>query len=318
MTIEYSLFEKRRLSTLDELESLRWDVFLSGYSEEQRVREVFARVHATDKRWLGLPEYGIRPEYRPAECISWDGDGEALLIPAIGDAGVALEPSTRICIDSTGILRQYLLVLVRALGRRGVRSFDVVYSEPSRYGQREQTRFSGEELIEVRQVQGFEGSHIPDTTNDLIVIATGYEDRLVAAVAEAKNHAEKRLVYAFPSLQADMYQESALATFQAQESIGRSASGPRFFAPAQDPFATASRLRELVAGFEAKRGLSNLYLAPLATKPMALGFALYFIWERSETETSILMPLVRRYSPRSSRGLKRIWLYRIELPQLGS
>ena len=147
-----------------------------------------------------------------------------------------------------------------------------------------------------------------------MVIGAGYEHRLIEAVAEAKSHAHVRLLYAFPSLQPDMYQESAIATHLAEESIGRDASLRGYFAPAYDPFATAETLVSLVRELERNLGnVSNLYLAPISTKPVAVGFALFFLLERRETATSIVLPTTRSYARRSAEGLSRVWQYRIEL-----
>ncbi len=315
MTPEYSLFEKQALSSPTELSDRHWDVFISGFSKEERVNEVFDCVKATKKRWIGLSEYGLTKEDYPDNCVRVPGSGEeSLIVSALSDSGLELSTDQSICIDATGILRQYLLVLLRALSLRRVIRLDVIYSEPSRYGQHEETRFSGNELLGVRQIQGYEGSHTTDTRDDLVIIGTGYEDRLVGAAAEAKNHARKHLLYAFPSLQADMYQQSALATTRVHESIGRNIAAERSFAPAHDPFETASRLRDIVSRYGSMRKISNLYLVPLATKPMALGFGLYYLWECNNTPTSILTPIVRNYSPQVSRGIKRVWLYRVELP----
>jgi hypothetical protein len=57
---------------------------------------------------------------------------------------------------------------------KGVRRFDALYSEPIRYAAGAKTAFSDEAVTEVRQVVGYEGAHITDTSRDVLIIGAGY------------------------------------------------------------------------------------------------------------------------------------------------
>jgi hypothetical protein len=113
-----------------------------------------------------------------------------------------------------------------------------------------------------------------------------------------------------------MYQENVLNAYQASDAVGRNKTFDvsQFFAPANDPFITASTLREIVAERRALGPISNLYLSPLATKPQALGFALFYLGECARTCTSILFPISTAYSRETSVGLSRVWMYTVEYP----
>lgn len=124
-------------------------------------------------------------------------------------------------IDITGFIRPYLIFLVRWLAEQGVRRFDALYSEPVIYSKREQTRFSDETVVEVRQIAGFEGTHNPDTSNDYLIIRAGYDHPLIAAVAENKELSRKIQIFGLPSLRADIYQENVLRAYRAEEAVGR-------------------------------------------------------------------------------------------------
>jgi len=181
------------------------------------------------------------------------------------------------------------------------------------YARREKTEFSTD-VREVRQVAGCEGSHIPDNSRDVLIIGAGYEDGLVAAVAESKAKADKVQLYGFPSLKADMYQENILCALRAEESLGapvREASCTHF-APANDPFVTASELSSIVSA-RRQRGMSNLYLCPLSTKAHVLGFAIFYVCECMNGPVSMLFPFEVRCSPSAATGLARIWKYSVEL-----
>ena len=53
------------------------------------------------------------------------------------------------------------MILMKHLVSLGVRQFDVLYSEPDQYTEKEKTTFSVGDVSEVRQVSGFEGTHNP-------------------------------------------------------------------------------------------------------------------------------------------------------------
>ncbi len=64
---------------------------------------------------------------------------------------------------------------------------------------------------------------------------------------------------------------------------------------------------------EARRPLTNLYLASLGTKPQALGFALYFVTERLDTPTSVLFPYAESYARETTKGIARIWHFDVQV-----
>lgn len=317
MKIDYSLFWKEQFSDLNTLTRTKsWDLLLSAFNQEDRVRDVFSAAQATRKLWAVLPDYRLSDKDIPPGAIRPKEGDELTVVSEILNAA-AVTTGISLCIDATGILRQYLVVLIRALQLRGIEHFDILYSEPSRYGAKETTEFSSVDFTEVRQIRGYEGSHSTDTSKDLVIIAAGYEHRLVASISDEKNHASKRLIYAFPSTRPDMFQESALATYNAYESVGRGAYLKPYFAPACDPFVAAAAVRRVREDFYAQQGkVSNLYLAPLSTKPIAIGFALYYLMECGSTPTSVIHPFMGSYANRSAYGLSRIWVYRIELPKI--
>src|SRR3546814_11427453 len=137
-------------------------------------------------------------------------------------------------------MRPHLLLLVRMLRAAGVNQFEALYTDPIRYAKSENTTFTDGPVLEVRQVAGYEGSHVADSgTSDLLVIGAGYDHELVQWVSDSKMHARKLLMFGLPSLQPDMYQESRLRIARASASEGEAAEADLIFAPANNPSATA-------------------------------------------------------------------------------
>ena len=65
-----------------------------------------------------------------------------------------------------------------------------------------------------------------------------------------------------------------LSSYVSRESLGEKAVKFPRFAPAYDPFVTAETLQSIISEIEfGDREISNLYLAPLSSKPMTIGFA---------------------------------------------
>ena len=189
----------------------RWDLFISAYTCSDRAKRLYERVVARKKSWLVFSEYGFSAAEYPTEPYFAAGvRDEAEYVRCFWDTLGGDAQKLRICIDTTGFIRPYLIFLVRWLYDHGVRRFHAMYAEPDHYKKRERTAFSGDEIREVRQVAGFEGIHIPDNSHDVLILGLGYDDHLISAVAEDENKARKVQLYGFPSLRADMYQENVL------------------------------------------------------------------------------------------------------------
>jgi len=315
--VDYSVLYRTQLQANTDWSTHRWDVFISAYNSSDRVITVFRQAVADHKHWLLFPEYQYEEDEYPGETVYALGtDNEAEFILGYLRQ-FELDSNWRICIDITGFLKPYAMFLVSALFAQGFRRFDVLYSEPSFYAKKEETQFSDERVRIVRQVAGFEGAHDPDTSKDLLIINAGYDHELIKQIAMLKDHARKAQIFGFPSLQADMYQGNVLRAQRAHEQVGVHAGNhpDNYFAPANDPFVTASVLRNIVNEEQARHGISNLYLCPLATEVQALGFTLYYLMECQGKAVSMVYPFCHSYPRSTSEGLSRTWKYTVEFPE---
>lgn len=318
MTVDYTIFYKQSLSaSCDWAQGREWDVFLSAYNVSERVRRVFDSVRASEKHWLVHSEYGFTPAEIPKKGSVFAPSAGAREDDFIHQfvANVCPDLSAkRLCVDISGFMRPHLLFLLRVLLSKGVRSFDVLYSEPSEYLRREQTEFAKGSVAEVRPIAGFEGVHQPSSSDaDLLIVGAGYEHDLMRQVANAKSNARKIQLLGFPPLQADFYQDNVLNAFRAAEAMSATNQNHPLFAPANDPFVTAAVLQETVVE-QRRRGIKNLYLCPLSSRPQALGFALYFLHELDGQAVSIIYPFAPSYARETTAGLSRVWQYTVELP----
>ena len=320
MSHDYGIYERRELLSPSDWQALpSWDVFISAFNLSERVKFVFDNVTAQYKIWVIHSEYALGagqlpPEERFDEVHPDESSYCKALLNIIRSRHGFDPQSTRLCIDITGMSRPHLMFMFRYLKSLGAPLVHVIYAEPLQYRSAEDTAFSKGSISAVRPVHGFEGSPLPPGSSDFLIIGAGYDDRLILAVAEHKEKAEKHQIFGLPSLRADMYQQSVLRSRRAADEVGDPdfAQHKRSFAPANDPFGTAAVLSELIERRLTAQSNSNITLSPLGTKPQALGFALYYLFEGS-TQVSIIFPFTTGYAGETSIGVARAWLYSVEL-----
>ena len=292
-----------------------WDVFVSAFNESERVRRVFEKVRAKKKYWIVHDEYGFDCDEVPGEggfiCDASSEEGMLKFWECCLGAAVVNVKRTRVCLDATGFMRPQLMFLVNLLFVKEIRKFDVLYSEPQYYLNKDSTTFAGSYVDSVRQVVGFEGISNDAGLRDLLLIGAGYETHLISEVAEDKEESRKVVLLGLPSLRPDMYQQNAWRAWQASDAISPEES-ERYFAPAADVFATATVVSELVSREQRKGSVRHIYMAPLSTKAQAIGFALCYLSEFRGSNVSIIYPFTRTYEKETSVGLARIWRHTIE------
>jgi hypothetical protein len=292
-----------------------YDVFLSAFNLSERVRVVFDLVQASSKYWIIHNEYQFSDAELPinSKLLQSNAENEGdFIIDVFENLESPLMSDARLCVDITGFMRAHLMFLMYFLKAKGLKSFDLMYTEPSQYFRRADTTFSLD-IYEVRQVCGLEGVHSVDMANDLLVIGVGYDHELISNVLANKSNAKLLQVLSLPSLSADMYQESVVRLQKVADAPFGVPDELLAHASANDPFVTYIVLGEALEQFSARHSYpSNLYLSPLSTKPQAVGFALYYIDRLAGSPASMIMPFTKRYSKETSKGVGRTWIYPID------
>lgn len=313
--IDYSVFYRCVL----DLDSLRnaepYDLFISAFNSTIRVQSVFEKILATKKIWLIHPEYKYSDDDLPklGEFVKPLKNDELEQVRALLEVTGPLI-GRKVCIDITGFMPHVLVFLIAKLNTLGVNSFTAVYSEPEAYSKQEATVFSTQTAGRVRAIAGMRLSNNEDA-QDMLVLGVGFDHALINEVMNNKDHMVVYPILGFPPLSPDMFQQSAI---RAANSGGQALEDAwitnRRFAPANDPFATAGVVAELIRKIDATREPPNVYLSPLSTKVQTLGFALYWVLEgKGRGAVSMLLPECETYSRETCTGLKRLWAYEVEL-----
>ncbi|MCA0948668.1 hypothetical protein [Shewanella chilikensis] len=316
--MDYGIYYKEEVFSDEEWHcNYQFDVFLSAYNSSERVKKIYDLVNSNKKYWLIFPEYCLENEEIEglSNKIICNGkyEGEQIL-EVFNQLNEVNWSKVKLSIDITGFPRAQLAFIMKYLKHIGVTHLETYYGEPMRYTDKGDTKFSDGNLIEPpRQINGYEGIHSTNQSNDLLIVGAGYDNHLIEGVVSAKPNVTSKLLIGFPSLRPDMYQENIFRASLARHSITAHSFVNPIFSPANDPFITAQVLKDELEKINNKTPVSNLYLCPLATKTQTLGFVLFYLNELEGSNCSMIFPFFSTYEKETTIGLYKVWRYEIQL-----
>jgi hypothetical protein len=312
--ISYDYFYRDQLP-LDRPWQCNWDLFISAWDGSERVRQTLQLASAPLKITLLHPEYGLSEASVPTDRVfalrGDEAEGILALVQTLEALGVNLA-TARLGIDITGMIRPHIALLTKILRANGVQQFDAIYSEPISYAEREHTKFTSGDVIEVREIIGFEGRNTITNSREVLILAPGFDDALLREIVSHKEHATKVEIFGLPSLQPDMYQHNVLKALGSDTPLPEETSDLRYFATACDPFAMATELSAITARHKKRDPNTRFYIAALATKIQTLGAALFYLTECENSTVSLIYPFASAHLPGPSVGISRAWVYRID------
>ncbi len=300
----------------------KYDLFISAYTDEEIVKNTYNHIESKEKLWLIFPEYELDLEKITGEifnpALEDDNTKESDYINAMYQSYLDQNIGKKICIDTTGFNKPYLIYLIILLKEKNVQKIDFIYTEPQRYVKGNKTEFS-EDSITPRDIVTFDESFPARGENDLFIVNVGYDSRLVRRVLDGKRAKIKPLL-GFPSLQPIMYQENIINLIKSKSELGINENEELLYAPANHPFITAQVISEYIEAYIEKYGveeIKKIYLSPLATKAQTIGMTLFYIFEKKKYQEKdisihIRYPFTNKYSSSSSEGVFRINKYTIE------
>lgn len=321
--IDYDIFYRELLPTANSpINSTPFDIFISAFNDSDRVKEVFEKINSNQKYWLVHPEYQFSDdELRKIHATNivkpTEFSEQAQVESLISVINIKDIENIKICIDSTGFMRNVLAHLIIALGHLECKKISILYSEPIQYIENEKTHFS----ISAHKVKALDGTAITTTTNakDSLIMSIGFDHDLMSQVVNDYESATFYPLYAFPSLSADMFQQSAFRSSNIIPIRHNDLTTRKFFAPANDPFSTAKQIQKIVRIIHDKEQnlKHNIYLCPLSTKAQVIGHA-YYWWKEGQYQTqngmiNIILPMCTSYKRETSVGLRRVWQYTLEM-----
>ncbi len=307
--MDYTIFYKKALEESQIEKIPQYDIFLSAFDDCNRTKVIFEKISALRKQWFIFPQYRDIKEFPQTDAYKNNSLSESeYFSDFMSDFLEQNNYEKSLCIDITGFIRPHLIFLLKFLSCSGSKKVDLLYSEPVLYKNADETKFSGF-IDEIKDIEGCSAvTKNKNDSDDLLIICAGYDDNLMARIAQDKNNCKKKYyIQGFPSLQPDMYQESVLKMENAKESIGESKEIR--FAPAFDPFVTAQVINDII---EENPKATNIFLSPLSTKPQTVGMALFYIINYEKLPLSITFPYSNKYTSKHAEGIKRTWMYTLE------
>lgn len=313
--IPYLIDSKKRVTNFEELGNI--DVYISAFNDSDRVKHVFDGINAKTKIWWIIPEYNYSQEdlssipddvHRIDDLSSNEAE---LVLNGISKSGIENPSLLDVCIDITGFMRPHIFMLLKYFNEHPAKSLRILYTEPERYSRGADTSFSLKDIQDVRQISGFEGIHIPNTSKDVLLLGVGYDHQSMGQAIRFKEGARLVQLLSLPSLAADMYQESLIRVDKVDTEELNTPIKSDHFCSANDPFLVAASASKIYHSENENGGITNFYLCPLSTKPQALGFALFYLRELTETASSVIFPFPKHYSKKTSTGIGRVWQYPI-------
>lgn len=315
--IDYDIYYRESLLESDISNIKNIDIFISSFNESERVQKVYSKVVAGNKFWFIQPEYHFTKEIISTldnVVFTTHFDESRQVKDIIDNIGTELQNKI-IYIDCTGFMRHTLVFLIIKLGAMGLKKINIIYSEPISYIDNDNTKFS-ELCREVRAIKGTNFTKIGKKESTIMSI--GYDTELMSQMLNAFEGVMFYPLFSFPSLSADMFQQSIIKSSNIQFSnINNLSNYNRNFAPAHDPFSTAKVISNLVKKIK-KNHISNIYLSPLSTKAQVIGHT-YFWWKEHKSlkdlgvNVNITLPIPCSYQSKTSRGIGRIWNYTLEM-----
>ncbi|MDN8542675.1 hypothetical protein QZH36_14720 [Erwinia sp. BC051422] len=311
--MDYSLYYRNKTDLNGDWPT--WDLFISAYNLSDRVSAVFNKADANNKYWLIYPEYKFDEDELPTNAtkITAVEGNEAQQLASIID-GIKLYDyvDKRICIDSTGFMRPQLLFIMLLLQKKSFKHVDIIYSEPDRYINKENTTFSNGAIYETRTIIGFDGTKKIDNDRALLIIAAGYDTKLISKIAQYNENTDIIHLIGFPSLRADMFQENIIKAISSADSSTENVLAKPIFSPAADPFETARDIENYISINGCIEKYGHIYLCPLSTKAQTIGMGLAYLNTYSQSNVSIIYPFTDSYSKGTSVGISNLWIYTLE------
>jgi hypothetical protein len=212
--------------------------------------------------------------------------------------------TSSLAIDISVFTRPYFLSVLRCLKEyMGIKQIDVVYTEPSSYLQSGQSKYEfSVGSYEAIEIPGYTGRRMARNKR-LLVILLGFEEAPSRCIRDDIEPNVVVPVNGFPSYLLHYKDESILAN---KNLLGdNKVRALMKFAPANDPFETYNTLDEICRNY-ADHAVT---IAPLGTKPMALGSAMYAL-RHHDVRISDALP--RKYKYMTSMDWGTSWLFRIE------
>jgi hypothetical protein len=217
-----------------------------------------------------------------------------------------LTANKKILIDISTFVKPYFFCLLKLLGHECRASeIYITYTEPISYSRPVGDRFTFTRgLDHVGEIPSFNGFTDIEKRN-LLVILLGFEGQRALEILRGVQPDKTLVINGFPAYRSEFKDVSLVSNI----SVIREGEclHELQFSSASDPFETYRTIEKL---YENWSKTYNFSLAPLGTKPMALGACLFALLN---PDTRVLYAYPQGYVQKVAQGYGRTWMYEIFL-----
>ena len=212
-----------------------------------------------------------------------------------------LSPDDHIAIDISCFTKPYFFSIIKYLKEQiGVKLVTIFYTEPMSYIFNEGDYHSGHGQLSVMEVPGYPGLNTR-TTESVLVILLGFDGELSSFVTEDVASDKTILVNGFPAYSQSFKDLSIIKNETLLGNVGTKIK----YVKANNPFETFNLLEML----KKEHPDAFFNIAPLGSKPMALGACLFSLLDES---VRIVYPRPEIYAHKTTRECNYSWLYEIK------
>lgn len=208
--------------------------------------------------------------------------------------------SKRIFVDISCIRIPEMFTLIKCLKTIvGISSLSILYSVPYDYVFSQEPFTSYHSYLgdlDMYELLGFGGTTTNNQDPDLYVFL-GFEESLALKVVEDCKHRELKLVNNLPSFSIKYKDICALNNYQIMKQ-----SNDALFTPADNPFETYNFLDQMIDT------TNPVCIAPLSTKPIALGVCLFAI---DNGFVRVVYPISKQYNQNTTINTYSTLIYQI-------
>lgn len=216
--------------------------------------------------------------------------------------GIAEE--NQIAIDISCFTKPYFFYVLKYLRERHlIRTALAFYTEPSSYRFPKKGLFNSyheaEGPVSIKEIPGFNGTR-PRTGTSVLVVQLGFESISLEEIIIDVSPNEMFLVNGFPSY-APKFKDISLSI---NEAYTANKDNIILYSSSNNPFEVFNLLEKLKKNFQ--NGFLNI--APLGTKPMALGACMFAILN---PDVKVVFPFSEKYEKVTTDQYWNSWVYEI-------
>lgn len=231
-------------------------------------------------------------------------EGTETIVNAI--KSISSDKNIKILLDISAFIKPYFFrLLKKLLIFEGYEKIFIAYTEPKFYKKNQTDSYDfGEGTKEIGEIPGF-GYHENVSKKRLLVTTLGFEGNRTIDTQRNLEPDSTIAINGFPSYIIDYKDQSVILN---KNFLNSSDSFQNMkYASASDPFETKTVLEKIYNQWNEKY---NITVAPLGTKPMALGVALFVL---KNPDVRVVFSFPGKYDELgTSEDYGKTWLYKID------